>query len=192
MIFGFLSDLLGSIVILSIVFLAAIILEYKYNLIGNAINYVNPFIKIQGFTNPSSSDIYDPMGIHENTKYSPGNAFSASTEKLLSDFVPVLSDSEAQNAWSKIPSQSCLKYDDGEKLKPLANYYQRTNNYMRTNPDDCSAPFHEMLGTFYSPSLGVGRTAPSGIPLPGSVVSCDGAKSDIVGNSSRFTESISE
>ena len=139
-----------------------------------------------------SDSVYEPSGTDSGSKLSPGNAFSNSSEKLLSDFIQTQSDNEAQNAWSKIPSQTCLKYDDSEKLKPLANYYQRTNNYKRTHPDDCSAPFHEMLGTFYKPTLGVGQTAPSGLSLPGSVVSCNGKKSEVVGNSSHFTNSISD
>jgi hypothetical protein len=222
MILRFLSDLAGSIFILSLVFLMAIIVEYKFGLIGqvvdvgnNVMNTLNPvnwfnmnnmnfgnmnnmnnmnFNNIQGFENPPDvmNAINDAFGTNEQSKLSPGNAFSNSSEKLLSDFIPIQSDSEAQNAWSKIPSETCLKYDDGEKLKPLANYYQRTNNYIRTHPDDCSAPFHEMVGTFYKPTLGVGKTAPSGLPLPGSVVSCNGSKSNIVGNSSDFTKSLIE
>ncbi len=227
MILGFLNDLFGSVVLLSIVFLVAIIVEYRLGLIGQVVDFgnsfwtninpmnwfqgaitnamtnaninnninnvdLNKFRTIQGFINPPIETVYEPSGKSESSTLSPGYSFSNSNEKLLSDFIPIQSDNEAQNAWSKIPSQTCLKHDDGEKLKPLANYHQRTNNYIRTNPDDCSAPFHEMLGTFYKPTLGVGQTAPSGIPLPGSVVSCDGSKIDIVGNISGFTKSISD
>ena len=199
MVLGFLSDLFGSVVLLSIVFLLALILEYKYKYIGNfaenssnLLNSLNPFSKIQGFTNPPIEETYEPVGTSESSSLSPGYSFSNSNEKLLSDFVQTQSDNEAQNTWSKIPSQTCLKHDDGEKLKPLANYYQRTNNYKRSHPDDCSAPFHEMLGTFYAPTLGVGQTAPSGLPLPGSVVSCNGPKSEVVGNSSDFTNSLTD
>ena len=210
MILRFLSDLFGSIFILSLVFLMAIIVEYKFNLIGQVVDvgnktmyYLNPMNlfnqnkTIQGFQNQyTDSDhmnmINDRYGFNETSKLSPGNAFSKSTEKLLSDYIPIQSNNEAENAWSRIPSQTCLKHDDGEKLKPLANYYQRTNNYKRTHPDDCSAPFHEMIGTFYKPTLGVGQTAPTGLPLPGSVVSCNGSKSEVVGNTSDFTNSVSD
>ena len=210
MILSFLSDLFGSIFLLSLVFLMAIVVEYKFSLIGqildvghNIMSYLNPMNlfnqnkTIQGFENQlfetdNMNMINDRFGSNEKSKLSPGNAFSNSSEKLLSDFIPIQSDNEAQNAWSKIPSQTCLKHDDSEKLKPLANYYQRTNNYKRTHPDDCSAPFHEMLGTFYKPTLGIGQTIPSGLPLPGSIVSCNGSKSEIVGNASSFTQSLLE
>ncbi len=199
MILGFLSQLTTLIIILSSIFILAIIVEYKYNLIANMKDYtnnillgLNPFSKLQGFENPITDSVYEPSGIDDESRLSPGNAFSQSNEKLLSDYIPIQSNNEAENAWSRIPSQTCLKHDDGEKLKPLANYYQRTNNYKRTHPDDCSAPFHEMIGTFYKPTLGVGQTAPTGLPLPGSVVSCNGSKSEVVGNTSDFTNSVSD
>lgn len=198
MIFGFLNDLFGSIILLSIVFVIALVLEYRYNYIGNFINQLKdvwssmtrPF-EAQGFEDMGlSPEIYGPVGKDEGSKLSPGDAFSTSNEKLLSDFLKVESDSTSQKNWAKISSQRCLKHDEGEQLKPLANYYQRTNNYMRTHPDDCSAPFHEMIGTFYEPEFGVGKTIPTGLPLPGSVVSCNGQKQEILGNSSHFTNSL--
>jgi hypothetical protein len=198
MIFSFLNDFFGSLVLLSIVFVAALVLEYRYNYIKNFIDQTNNFynsmrssIGLEGFEN-MDNNVFEISGISDNSVYSPGDAFSKSNEKLLSDFVPIQSENEAQSVWAKIPSQTCLKYDDGEKLKPLGNYFQRTNNYMRTHPDDCGAPFHEMIGTFYKPTDGVGKTAPSGLPLPGSVVSCNRAKDEVVGNTSIFTQSLTE
>lgn len=38
--------------------------------------------------------------------------------------------------------QACMNSTGG-------SYAQVTNNYMRTNPDSCSSPFHEFLGNFY-------------------------------------------
>lgn len=208
MILGFLSVLAGSSIlgflVVALIFIVIMISEYRDNLIRSVMDYLNniwigmsPFGQHNGehkeeFTNFESDPMFDPYANNDTSKLSPGNAFSQSNEKLLSDYIPIQSNTEAENAWSRIPSETCLKHDDGEKLKPLANYYQRTNNYKRTNPDDCSAPFHEMLGTFYKPTLGVGQTAPSGQPFPGSVVSCNGSKLEVVGNSSIFTNSISE
>jgi hypothetical protein len=196
MIFGYLNDLVGSLVLLSIIFIVALVLEYRYNYIKNFVSQMNNIYNsvsrpFEGFMN-MDEEAFGVLGVSDNSVYSPGDAFSKSNEKLLSDFIPTQSENEAQNAWAKIPSQTCLKYDDGEKLKPLANYYQRTNNYMRTHPDDCSAPYHEMIGTFYKPTDGVGKTVPSGLPLPGSIVSCSGGKNEIVGNESSFTQSLSD
>jgi len=164
------GELLSTLIVLSIAFTVGMVLEFKYH-------YWTQFLQKVGIENfESGSGIVDmaPLGTEEPSRLSPGAAMSLSTEKLLSEFVPVQSDSNADAAWAKIPSQTCLATDQGEQLRPSRSYYQRTNNYKRTHPDDCSAPFHEMLGTFYAPTLGVGATAPSGLPLPGGLVECNG------------------
>jgi hypothetical protein len=156
------------VILAAIGFLVGMILEYKYHWITQVFQKIG----LENFESGSSD--MAPLGRMDPSGLSPGAAMSLSTEKLLSEFVPVQSDSNADAAWANIPSQTCLASDQGEKLKPSRSYYQRTNNYKRTHPDDCSAPFHEMLGTFYAPTLGVGATAPSGLPLPGGLVECNG------------------
>jgi hypothetical protein len=155
---------------LSIVFLIGIVLEYKYHWMTKTLQMMG----VESFESGSGTVDMAPMGMDDPSKLSPGGALSLSTEKLLSDFVPVQSEKDADAAWATIPSQTCLATDQREALNPSRSYYQRTNNYKRTHPDDCSAPFHEMLGTFYAPTLGVGATIPSGLPLPGGLVECNG------------------
>jgi hypothetical protein len=84
-------------------------------------------------------------------------AMNAATELLLSDRVPVLSTEQARAQWGALTSQRCLAVDAGEPLKPVGSFSQRTNNYRRRHPDDCSAPRHELIGTFYAPVDGVGK-----------------------------------
>jgi len=159
-----------TVVGLAIIFLVGMILEYKYHWITQVLQKIG----LENFESGSGIVDMAPLGTEDSSRLSPGAALSLSTEKLLSDFIPVQSDQTAEDAWAKIPSQTCLATDQGETLKPSRSYYQRTNNYKRTHPDDCSAPFHEMLGTFYAPTLGVGATVPSGLPLPGGLVECNG------------------
>jgi len=176
--FSAFSLIFGGIPIYARIFLAAFILsaiaaivlifEFKYEWITKMLQYVG----IERFESGSGIVDMPPSGTDDVSRLSPAAAMSLSSEKLLSDFVDVPTEQEAQAAWSKIPSQTCLASDQGEQLKP-SGYYQRTNNYKRTHPDDCSAPFHEMLGTFYKPTLGVGATVPSGMPLPGGIVECN-------------------
>jgi hypothetical protein len=164
------GKLISTAIVLSIVFVIGMILEYKYHYITTALQTVG----LENFESGSGKVDMAPLGRMDASGLSPGAAMSISTEKLLSDVIPVQSDQDADAAWAKIPSQTCLATDQGEQLRPSRSYYQRTNNYKRTHPDDCSAPFHEMLGTFYAPTLGVGATAPSGLPLPGGLVECNG------------------
>lgn len=92
---------------------------------------------------------------------------SVETEKLLtSDRLIPQSAEEADQNWGKLTSERCYRSDMGEALKPTRNFLQRTNNYARSHPDSCSAPNHEMIGTFYRPHEGVGATPASGLPYP--------------------------
>ena len=106
-----------------------------------------------------------PGGNEEATRMSPGPAMSG--ERLLADgTVPPMSRSESLENWGKTTSQQCYGSDIGESLKKTRNFLQRTNNYPRTHPDSCSAPMHEFVGTFYTPSNGVGNMPSSGTNYP--------------------------
>jgi hypothetical protein len=108
-----------------------------------------------------------PVGASEPDQLSPGDAFSVSTEKLLSPILKPLGVLEAEAGWDKTTSQVCYQTDAGEVLKKTRNFLQRTNNYPRSYPDSCSAPFHEFLGTFYAPATGgIGQTPAKGTNYP--------------------------
>ena len=108
-----------------------------------------------------------PVGAPDPDQLSPGDAFSVSTEKLLSSFIQPLGVLEAEAGWDKTTSQVCYQNDAGEVLKKTRNYLQRTNNYPRKYPDSCSAPFHEFIGTFYAPAMGgIGQTPATGTNYP--------------------------
>lgn len=108
-----------------------------------------------------------PTGADEASDLVPGGANDPLTEKIISSAaLPAMSVNEAESNWGKMTSQRCYKTDIGESLKLTRNYLQRTNNYVREHPDDCSAPNHEFLGTFYNPFDGVGRTPSRGTDYP--------------------------
>lgn len=106
-----------------------------------------------------------PMGTAATLEGAP--AKTVETEKLLtSDRLVPMGAEEADAAWGKLTSERCYRTDMGEVLKPTRNFLQRTNNYQRSHPDSCSAPNHEMIGTFYRPHEGVGATPATGLPYP--------------------------
>ena len=78
------------------------VLEYKYHWITAILKGVG----LERFESGSGDVDMAPMGAEEASRLSPGAAMSLSTEKLLSEFIPVPSDAEAGAAWSKIPSQT--------------------------------------------------------------------------------------
>lgn len=103
-----------------------------------------------------------PMDYGDSTVLSPGSA-SAS---YLALNLPPMSTELARSRFGDITSQVCLSQDASEPLKPVRNYLQRTNNYKRDHPDSCSAPNHEMIGTFYLPTNKIQTTPMSGLPYP--------------------------
>lgn len=112
-----------------------------------------------------------PGGNDEATRMSPGAAFNG--ERLLADgTVPPMSKAESLTNWGKTTSEACYHEDIGESLKKTRNFLQRTNNYSRTHPDSCSAPLHEFVGTFYTPSNGVGNMPATGTHMPPSTAYC--------------------
>lgn len=107
----------------------------------------------------------EPHGIDEPLE--GAKAFDMHTEKVVASSILVpQSTEEAENNWSRTTSEKCFRMDVGEALKKTRNYLQRTNNYPRSHPDDCSAPNHEFVGTFYRPHDGIGATPASGLPFP--------------------------
>ena len=130
------------------------------------------YVDKEGFTNLNvSPSIFVPKvtpgGTDEISMLNPGGAHDPNTEKLIaSPELPAMSIPEADSNWGKMTSQICYKSDIGESLKKTRNYLQRTNNYMHKHPDDCSAPNHEFVGTFYTPFDGVGRYPSAGTDYP--------------------------
>ena len=138
------------------------------------IGYLYIKYRVEGFADPNlnvSPLLFQakvaPGGFNESVSLSPGAARDSNTEKIIqSAGLPAMSVGEAEANWGKMTSQICYKSDIGEALKLTRNYLQRTNNYMRAHPDDCSAPNHEFVGTFYNPFDGVGRTPACGTDYP--------------------------
>jgi len=108
-----------------------------------------------------------PGGYEEESSLSPGPALSTTTETIVeSAALPAMDLITARGNWAKMNSETCYRSDIGESLKKTRNYLQRTNNYVHTHPDSCSAPHHEFVGTFYTPFNGVGNKPACGTEFP--------------------------
>jgi hypothetical protein len=75
---------------------------------------------------------------------------------LLSDMMTV------QTGLSGYSAGDCASVDKTRELELDGQYIQRTNNYKRDYPDNCSAPLSELVGSVYKPKDGVGMTVPCG------------------------------
>jgi hypothetical protein len=61
---------------------------------------------------------------------------------------------------SKLDAGSCAAQDRARQMELGGQYVQRTNNYRRDYPDNCSAPLTDFVDSIYAPNNGVGLTVP--------------------------------
>lgn len=73
----------------------------------------------------------------------------------LSDFL------KPATGLTKVSADSCAATDKARQSEVGGQYVQRTNNYKRDYPDDCSSLMSDFVGGFYAPKEGgVGMTVP--------------------------------
>lgn len=109
-------------------------------------------------------ELTTPTGYPDQSGLSPGD----SSAPYLSLPLAPMGTELARSRFGDITSPICYSQDQSEPLRPVRNFLQRTNNYLRTHPDSCSAPNHEMVGTFYLPTDTIQPGASSGLPYPAS------------------------
>lgn len=109
-------------------------------------------------------ELTTPTGYPDQSGLSPGG----SSAPYLPLPLALMGTELARSRFGSITSPICYSQDQSEPLRPVRNFLQRTNNYLRTHPDSCSAPNHEMVGTFYLPTDTIQPGAASGLPYPAS------------------------
>jgi hypothetical protein len=78
-----------------------------------------------------------------------------------------LDNTRPYNVTGTLTNQRCYEQDGHRVPEKLGDYTQRTNNYKHTYPDSCSAPFKELVGSFYTPREGsIGSPVPIGSRMP--------------------------
>lgn len=126
-------------------------------------------LDLEAFQNESQVSLdaptVSPGAMDDRSGLSP-EAVNAPGRLIESAGLPGMSQIESLTNWGKMTSERCFRADIGESLKKTRNYLQRTNNYQRSHPDSCSAPYHEFVGTFYKPEDGVGLRPPAGTNYP--------------------------
>jgi len=74
-----------------------------------------------------------------------------------------LDNTRPYNVLGTLTQQKCYEQDGHRVPEKLGDYSQRTNNYVHKYPDSCSAPFKELVGSFYTPREGaIGSPVPIG------------------------------
>ncbi len=83
------------------------------------------------------------------------NPMPEGEQALLKDFIRV----KAKTGVSNLSAKGCADSDQSRQQELGGQYVQRTNNYRRDNPDNCSAPLSDFVGSIYDQGS-VGVTVP--------------------------------
>jgi hypothetical protein len=79
----------------------------------------------------------------------PSDEFASVDQGLpLSDVLPV------RTGLSGLSASDCAATDSTRQMELGGQYVQRTNNYRREYPDNCSSPLSDFVGGFYQPKEG--------------------------------------
>lgn len=87
------------------------------------------------------------LGVLEMAPSGPADANIENQRKAYNLLNGVLPDNET-NRLSDLSAQRCYEGDFSTLLE-RSSYRQLTNNYKRYNPDSCTAPFTELVTSFY-------------------------------------------
>ena len=87
-------------------------------------------------------------GITEMSSTSPGPADITNQRKPYHLLNGVLPDADADKP-SGLTAQGCYSINFSTRFEKTKNYIQRTNNYKRAAPDNCSAPLSDLVDSFY-------------------------------------------
>jgi len=101
---------------------------------------------MEGFANPQPTTV-EPVSDGQDIA-------SVNAGPLLADVLSV------KAGLTSAGSESCASLDRARQMELGGQYVQRTNNYRRDYPDNCSAPRSDFVGSVYSPADGVGLTVP--------------------------------
>lgn len=111
----------------------------------------------EGFESPAQDK--EPQGTKGASRLSP-DINEDGPAHILKDKIEI---SRPYNEVGMLTQQQCFEQDGNRIPEILGDYNQRTNNYVHTYPDSCSAPYKELVGAFYAPRQGaIGSPVPNG------------------------------
>ena len=121
----------------------------------------------EGFTSNPGCNVM-PFGSKEPIMGDPEVPMSKQGPYHLID--TEIDNTRPYNVTGTLTQQKCYEQDGNRLPEKLQDYSQRTNNYVHTYPDSCSAPFKELVGSFYAPREGaIGSPVPPGDKKPKSL-----------------------
>jgi hypothetical protein len=93
----------------------------------------------------------------------PGKSIEGTGQDSLATFPngqQALLDRTLDVGLGNLGAAGCAAIDQSRELELDGQYVQRTNNYRRQYPDNCSAPLTEFVGSIYKEKRDVGLGVP--------------------------------
>jgi hypothetical protein len=87
-------------------------------------------------------------GLLEMSSIAPGPADITNQRKPYHLLNGVLPDADADKP-SGLTAERCYSMNFATRFEKTNNYLQRTNNYKRGTPDNCTAPLSDLVDSFY-------------------------------------------
>lgn len=103
------------------------------------------------------SYMLSPSGKKESIEGSPAETDSLAT---FPNGQQALLDRTLDVGLGNLGAAGCAAIDQSRELELDGQYVQRTNNYRRQYPDNCSAPLTEFVGSVYKEKRDVGLGVP--------------------------------
>ncbi len=132
---------------IGILFLAGLIVTQGMELGGGYFSIVRERIAVKEPFEDGKAAAEPVLGVLEMAPTGPADANIANQRQPYNLLNGVLPEDD-RNRLSKLSAQTCYEADFENRLQ-RSSYRQLTNNYKRLNPDSCSAPFHELVTSFY-------------------------------------------
>ena len=135
------KEIVSVFIIMGIAFLLMIIVS-QYN----DFSVVRPRLEVK---EPFEDAPTEPVtGLVEISRIAPGPADIANQRKPYHLLNGVLPDADADKP-SGLTAERCYSMNFSTRFEKTNNYIQRTNNYKRAAPDNCSAPLSDLVDSFY-------------------------------------------
>ena len=132
---------------IGILFLAGIIVTQALQ-VGGSFSIVRSRIDVKEPFEDGKGGASEPvLGVLEMAATGPADANVANQRQPYNLLNGVLPEDD-RNRLSTLSAQTCYEADFENRLQ-RSSHRQLTNNYKRLNPDSCSAPFHELVTSFY-------------------------------------------
>lgn len=104
---------------------------------------------LEQFENQEPDSYGNVKGVDDKTEVSSGNPAAAQITNLHDPYSLLADVLPTKRTNGTLTAKTCYQKDFLAQSNKTGNYLQRTNNFVHSAPDNCSAPLTEMVDSFY-------------------------------------------